>query len=236
MLKAGATKICFVISPGKSDILEYYGSSIGCAHFAYVVQPRPAGLCDALFRALPLVPPEEAVVIGLPDTIWFPDNGLCALPEGVLSFLLFPVDRPEFFDAVVCDDAGRVNEIQVKQGDARSHWIWGAIKMPGAVFRELFELWKERECRDEYLGTLVNAYLRLGHVATGVPAGESYVDIGTLHGYRAAISLLTGMKQEPGALAGLKPAKMIQNTVPEKSWSSKRLALFEQAREVKRNA
>ncbi|MCA1554928.1 MAG: nucleotidyltransferase family protein, partial [Chloroflexi bacterium] len=25
MLRAGATKICFVISPGKSDILEYYG-------------------------------------------------------------------------------------------------------------------------------------------------------------------------------------------------------------------
>src|SRR5213082_1029596 len=54
MLRGGADKICFVISPGKSDILEYYGASIGPASLAYVVQPSAAGLCDALFRALPL--------------------------------------------------------------------------------------------------------------------------------------------------------------------------------------
>src|SRR3954466_1335017 len=59
MIQGGAEKICFVIAPGKSDILEYYGSQIGRAELCYVVQPRPAGLCDALFRAIPLVHPEE---------------------------------------------------------------------------------------------------------------------------------------------------------------------------------
>src|SRR3954447_12784375 len=110
MINAGATRICFVISPGKSDILAYYGGGIEPADFAYVVQPRPAGLCDAIFRALPLIPSEEEVVIGLPDTIWFPENGLSLLPSGVLSFLLFPVKRPEFFDAVVSDQSGQVIE------------------------------------------------------------------------------------------------------------------------------
>ena len=57
MLAAGADKLCFVISPGKSDILRYYGAEIGAAAVAYTVQPRPAGLCDALFRAVPLVEP-----------------------------------------------------------------------------------------------------------------------------------------------------------------------------------
>src|SRR6185503_18525157 len=66
MLIAGADKICFVISPGKSDILEYYGGGIGPASISYVVQPRPAGLCDALFRAIPLIAPEQVVSIGLP--------------------------------------------------------------------------------------------------------------------------------------------------------------------------
>src|ERR1700740_3721138 len=56
MIIAGADKICFVISPGKSDILEYYGGKVGSADICYVVQPRPAGLCDALFRALPMIP------------------------------------------------------------------------------------------------------------------------------------------------------------------------------------
>src|SRR5918995_5857469 len=55
MIRGGADKICFVISPGKSDILEYYGSGYGEAAIAYVVQPQPSGLCDAIFRATPLI-------------------------------------------------------------------------------------------------------------------------------------------------------------------------------------
>src|SRR5437868_9335426 len=90
MVRGGASKICFVIAPGKSDILEYYGGNAGGAANAYVVQPRPGGLCDAIFRALPLVHPDEPVLIGLPDTIWFPEDGFCALEGNELSFLLFP--------------------------------------------------------------------------------------------------------------------------------------------------
>jgi dTDP-glucose pyrophosphorylase len=196
MILAGATRICFVISPGKSDILEYFSGGIGPVDFAYVVQPRPAGLCDALFRALPLIPPDEQVLIGLPDTIWFPETGLCALPDGVLSFLLFPVERPEFFDAVVADESGRVEEIQVKQRNAKSKWIWGAFKMPGSVLQALFDLWNARQRRDEYIGTLINAYLKSGGEARAIPAGESYVDIGTLHGYREGINLLSAMARD----------------------------------------
>ncbi|HLM39443.1 MAG TPA: sugar phosphate nucleotidyltransferase, partial [Microvirga sp.] len=59
MIHGGADKICFVISPGKSDIMEYYGASYGNASIAYVVQPEPRGLCDAIFRAAPLIPPDE---------------------------------------------------------------------------------------------------------------------------------------------------------------------------------
>ena len=191
MITGGAKKICFVISPGKSDILEYYGAGIGETDMAFVVQPRPAGLCDALFRALPVIHPDEHVVIGLPDTIWFPQDALCALPNGILSFLLFPVERPEFFDAVITDHSDHVREIRVKSTDVVTNWIWGAFKMPGGVFHELHDLWQARERRDEYIGTLVNAWLGRGGEAVGVRAGESYVDVGTLHGYREATRLLS---------------------------------------------
>lgn len=191
MVIGGANNICFVISPGKSDIMEYYGGSLGSTFLSYVVQPRPAGLCDALFRAVPLINPNDPVLIGLPDTIWFPEDGFCALPDDRLSFLLFPVEHPEVFDAVVTDDAGNVSEIQVKQPHPASSWIWGAFKMPGAVFHELYQLWIDRERRDEYIGTLVNAWLARGNNAIGVRAGESYVDVGTLYGYREAIQLLS---------------------------------------------
>ena len=190
MVRAGADKICFVIAPGKSDILQYYGGAIEGAHAAYVVQPRPRGLCDAIFRALPLVHPSETVAVGLPDTIWFPADGLCALPDDLLSFLLFPVARPEFFDAVVTDADGNVHEIQVKRPDPLSSWVWGAFKRPGAVLHDLFRLWCARGRDDEYVGTLVNAYIAGGGRARGVRAGEAYVDVGTLHGWRDAARLL----------------------------------------------
>lgn len=191
MTRAGADRICFVISPTKSDILRYYGSQLGPAHVVYAVQPEPRGLCDAIFRAAPLIEPAETVVIGLPDTIWFPEDGLVALPDDRLALLLFPVDRPELFDAVVTAREGRVLEIQVKQPEPASFWIWGAFKMPGAVLHDLHRLWGERAQHDEYLGTLINAYIARGGQAYGVRAGQAYVDVGTLNGYREALRLLT---------------------------------------------
>lgn len=196
LIAGGADKLCFVISPGKSDILAYYGSRVWGADIVYVVQPAAGGLCDALFRALPVIGYNEPVAIGLPDTIWFPETGIAELPADVLSFLLFPVERPELFDAVVTDAAGAVEEIEVKRAGARSNWIWGALKMPGSVFHELYQLWCEPGRRDEYLGTLVNAYLKAGGRAVGVRRGTAYVDVGTLHGYREAIALLGAAARE----------------------------------------
>jgi glucose-1-phosphate thymidylyltransferase len=198
MLRGGADKICFVISPGKTDIMEYYGGAYGDAAIAYVVQPQPLGLCDAIFRAAPLIGADEPVLVGLPDTIWFPEDGLADLPGGQLAFLLFPVEKPELFDAVVLDEDGIVLDIQVKQAAAASNWIWGAFKMPGHVLQSLRSLWLERERRDEYVGTLVNAYLAAGGSAVGVRSGTSYVDVGTLNGYRAAIGLLAQTAAEAG--------------------------------------
>ena len=210
LIRGGADKICFVIAPGKSDILQYYGGGYGRAAIAYVVQQWPRGLCDAIFCAAPLIPDDEPVAVGLPDTVWFPVEGLALLPPGELSFLLFPVEHPERFDAVVAE-GGRVREIQVKRPDAASNWIWGAFKMPGRVLQELRQLWLERACQDEYIGTLVNEYLARGGEAVGVRAGRSYVDVGTLAGYRAAVALLAegaagdGKRVELGWPAGHAP-------------------------------
>jgi glucose-1-phosphate thymidylyltransferase len=190
MLAAGVDRLCFVISPGKSDIVNYYGARIGGARIAYVVQAEPAGLCDAIFSAAPFIALDEDVAIGLPDTIWFPRDGLAKLPRGQLSFLLFPVSHPEYFDAVVTDDAGRVEEIEVKRKGARSSWVWGAFRMPGHVLHELHDLWREPGRGDEYFGTLVNAWIARGGEARGLRAGTTYVDVGTMHGWREAVAML----------------------------------------------
>ena len=194
---AGVRKICFVIGPGKLDIVQYYGAGIGNADIAFVVQTQAAGLCDAIFRASPLIGADEPVAVGLPDTIWFPERALLELPPDRLSFLLFPVAHPELFDSVTLEDSGRITRIDVKSAQSRSNWIWGAFQMPGPVFHELHRFWSARNGRDEYFGTLVNAWIGQGGEAIGVRAGSAYVDVGTLHGYREAMQLLS----VPDALA-----------------------------------
>ena len=134
--------------------------------------------------------PHEDVLLGLPDTIWFPADGLSRLEPGFFSFLLFPVEAPHLFDAVVTDSYGRVLEIQVKHPSPAT-WIWGAFKFPGTVLHDLYHLWQKRNKADEYVGSLVNAYIALGGLVKAVQAGRSYVDVGTLNGYRQAITLLT---------------------------------------------
>lgn len=198
MVLAGASRIAIVISPGKSDILEYYGAAYEHARIAYVVQGQPAGLCDAIFQALPLIPDDERVIVGLPDTVWFPANGLRSLGDAPLELLLFPVDRPELFDAVVSTPAGDVIEIQVKHKGAATHWVWGAFQIHATALRELEALWHERHREDVYVGTLVNAWLARGGHARAVRAGKAYVDVGTLHGYREAIRLLGEERPEGG--------------------------------------
>lgn len=198
MLAAGVDKLCFVIAPGKGDILEYYGGRFGAAEICYVVQHEALGLCDALFRALPFIGADESVCVGLPDTIWYPVDGFSALDERGLSFLLFPVADPQRFDAVEFDARGAVRHIDVKASAPRSHWVWGAFKISARVLGALHALWCEPGRRDEYLGTLVNAYLERGGVASAVAAGTTYVDVGTLSGYREALRLLDGSDDRKG--------------------------------------
>ena len=190
LIEGGADRLCFVISSGKSDILEYYGGTVLDTPVCYVVQGEPAGLCDAVFQSLMLVNDEDRVLIGLPDTVWFPKRALRELPQDRLALLLFPSEAPELFDAVVTRADRSVVEVQVKQPTATSNWVWGAMAMPGHVFHALHRLWEQRGQQDEYLGSLFNAFLADGGVVHGVRAGTAYVDVGTLHGYREAMGLL----------------------------------------------
>jgi hypothetical protein len=85
---------------------------------------------------------------------------LSAIPTTTPRTAILPA--PDFCDLVLYDD-------------------WAAT---------LHALWSEPGRGDEYVGTLVNAYLARGGHAVGVPAGQRYYDVGTVDGYRAAIDAL----------------------------------------------
>jgi dTDP-glucose pyrophosphorylase len=175
MIAAGASQICMVISAEKTDIVKYYAER------------------DALFRAEPFARWHDQVLIGLPDTIWFPENAYAPalVPSGAeCNLVLFPVANPSVFDAVICDDLGYVQEVQVKKANPRSHWIWGAVTIRGEAFHRLKLLWESRHRADNYLGELLNAFIAAGNPVRGKFAGESYMDVGTLEGYRNAQDFL----------------------------------------------
>ena len=189
MVAAGAQEICMIISAEKADIVKYYGERDYGADIFFTVQPRPQGLCDALFRATPFARRHEQVLIGLPDTIWFPEDAfLRALDfrQAGVNLVLFPSTHPSAFDAVLCDELGFVQRVQVKHARPASGWIWGAIATQGECFFRLQSVWESRRHYDEYFGDLLNAFLADGNPVRGQHCGDVYMDVGTLEGYRAA--------------------------------------------------
>jgi dTDP-glucose pyrophosphorylase len=189
MIAAGAEQICMVISAEKADIIRYYAEQNYAAEIFYVVQRKPQGLCDALFRAEVFARSHKKVLIGLPDTIWFPENAYLPgldLEHTDVNLVLFPVPNPAAFDAVVCDEQGYVKQVQVKTSAAESNWIWGAVTATGESFHRLKLLWESRHRADEYLGDLLNAFIAAGNIVRGRHCGEIYMDVGTLEGYRKA--------------------------------------------------
>ena len=157
-------------------------------------RPACATRCSA---RCPSSTPRESVLIGLPDTIWFPRDGLAPLADDGLSFLLFPVERPELFDAVVVDGRGRVARDPGQAARRRRRAGSGAPS--GCRARSCASCTRcgcARQPR-RVLGTLVNAGSRAAAARAACAAGDAYVDVGTLHGYRAALELLQAPPARP---------------------------------------
>jgi dTDP-glucose pyrophosphorylase len=198
MIAAGATQICMVISPEKTDLIRYYAERDYAAEFFYVVQKQARGLCDALFRAEPFARQHGEVLIGLPDTIWFPENAfLSALDfrNAGFNLICFPVNNPSQFDAVVSDDLGYAKRVEVKRTDAHSPWVWGAVTATEDAFHKLKLLWEARHREDQYLGDLLNASIEAGSPVRAIHCGELYMDVGTLTGYHAAQDFLRALNR-----------------------------------------
>ena len=129
MVAAGADKICFVISPGKSDILEYYGAEL-----------RPGGhrLCRAAASRAGCATRSSARAAdragtsrwwsGCPTRSGFPRTRSPRCPTTARPSCCSRSSGRELFDAVVIDETGRVPEIQVKQPRRRTQLDLGRVQ------------------------------------------------------------------------------------------------------------
>ncbi len=192
MVAAGVDRIAVVISAEKSDIVRFFAERDYDAQIFFVVQPRPRGVCDALFRAAAFAAKDDRVLIGLPDTIWFPEDGYArSLNTGAdLDLICFPNSDPAAFEAVTCNTRAEVTRVDVKSPFGTSLWVWGAATMSSGAFDALHWLWESRGRADHRFGDLLNAYIAGGNVVHANCCGEDFVDVGTAGGYRAAQNLV----------------------------------------------
>ena len=175
MITAGADHLCFVVSPGSSELMQQFGGEILSTKIFYAVQDRPAGLCDAIFRVLPIIAPEEHICVIPPNASWMPEDGILQLPDGILSMLLFPANGASQLDVVVTDDDGAVLEIKANEQRPDLEWNWGALKMPAATLVKLHQLWLER--RDDHPSALIDEYVKRGGAAYGFKTQQHGADV-----------------------------------------------------------
>ena len=186
-----------VISAEKTDIVRYYAErSYARRDLLRGAAATAEGLCDAVFRAEPFARQHEQVLIGLPDTVWFPENAYYpALNPGSadVNLVLFPVQDPSAFDAVVCDPQNFVTQVEVKVPTPQSNWIWGAITTTGESFPQSeAAVGSTPSAKMNFLGSLLNAYIDAGNTVRGHHVGETYIDVGTMEGFHRAQDFLRG--------------------------------------------
>ena len=170
MMHGGADKICFVISPGKSDIMRILRRRLRRRPaIAYVVQPRaeravrrdlPRRAADRAGRAGDGRPARHDLVPG--------GRARARCPTTRCPSCSSRSSGPSSSTPWSATQDGRVlrNPGQAA-ATPRSNWIWGAFKMPGAVLHELHASVARAQRGDEYIGTLVNAWLADGGEARG---------------------------------------------------------------------
>ena len=174
MLQGGADKICFVISRWKFDILQYYGGEIGDGRASPMwCSPSRAGCATRSFAPLPFVDPAEPVLVGLPDTIWLPEDALRAAPRRPARLPDVPGRRGRNCSTPwSATTTGGCAKSRSSSAGARLELGLGRLPHAGRGAARAAPLCGARATRrDEYFGTLVNAWLAEGGEAVAVPAG-----------------------------------------------------------------
>ncbi len=195
--QAGATRCITVVSPDKLEIVRVLGASEQDMALAYVVQPEPRGMADALRCARPWL--EDAdVVFAMPDTVFLPTGAVAEVHRrrGSADVMLgvFPTNEPERLGPVELEGDGRVVRIHDKPSPAPRRNTW-AVASWSPRFTAFCCDWDARaEARSPAERALGHAFQAAVEQGLDVRAWAfdpgAFYDIGTPAGLRAALAAL----------------------------------------------
>jgi glucose-1-phosphate thymidylyltransferase len=125
--RANCRELRVVTRPDKQDIVEHT-PEIG----ARIVEGTPRSLAESIALGIEGLEPPQAVLVGLPDTIWEPVDGCSRLLERLQGDVevvlgLFESDEPERSDVVLTDETGSVESVHVKAAAPPGNVVWGCF-------------------------------------------------------------------------------------------------------------
>lgn len=190
MQTAGVEDIIMVVSSGKMDILEYFGSGDALnARIMYLFDDNPRGMPQSMNLAWPWLQ-DRTVLFGMPDTIFSPsdvyDQMLSRLEETQADVMLgiFHTDRPQKLCVVRLDEDGKVVYMKDKPAatDLTTAWGCGCWSPKFSAFMHQF-LQKNpvsADGKETVLADIFLAAMKEGLAVYGsyFEDGE-YIDIGT---------------------------------------------------------
>ncbi len=201
LLTAGVRRVCIVVSPGKHDIVRFYGAGDGRGvRIAYVCQEVPTGMADAIDAAYPWIG-DATVLMGMPDTIFRPVDALARLrtfferEHAELALGIFPTDEPHRLGPVRFYGSGTVVQVLDKPDTCHIRNTWG-IACWGVSFTEFLhnELPSiSRSYAEPTLGLIFQMAIDRGLRVRALPFDDGlYIDVGTEEGLCAARRAVDG--------------------------------------------
>lgn len=189
MVRSGVEQIYFIISNGKNDIIQYYGSGQRSGvPIAYLIVEQMWGMPFSIDQSFAWAR-EATVVFGMPDTIFTPSDALLLLldhhrhSKADLTLGLYPTKESWRFGMVEFDAHNRAIRCIDKPANTNLENMWGNACWEPAfsqlLHREITALGQSPD-REIVLGDYFQKAIDAGMNVSVVPFkhGE-YLDIGT---------------------------------------------------------
>ena len=180
-----------IISPTKTEIVRYLVSGEEFdLRLAYLTQPQPRGLADAVDHAFPWVR-DKHVSLALPDTVFEPVSAIDTLRQittntkADLVLGLFPTARPEQLGPVELAPDGRVVAVLDKPLTTTLRNTWG-VALWSPRFTHLLHEFMATHCNsasEVVLGHAFQLAVDQGLNVRGIFFDEGmFLDVGTPEG------------------------------------------------------
>jgi len=199
MILSGIDKIFITIDPDKLDIPKYLSVKTKYKdNLVFIVKHENHSLTDDLLAPVKFLKNCDQLFFGLPDTVWFPENGfkIIGKQKGDVVLGLFYSEHPEKFGSVTTDKNNNIVIIEDKKVNPKSNWVWGIGKIKVSCAKQILEsLPQSVDPNKRLISDAINAYKKQSSVFGIKLKNGCYLDIGTKDDYKKAEMFIE--KKEP---------------------------------------